>query len=504
MLYKTINRFEEKLGYTKFGALLTMSGKIYNAFIGYVTLVFIARLLSVNDFGVYTFFLSLVTFLVVISSAGSENTLLSIVSKRKEQGHNFFQQTITSILYLVVFFSSIVILLMLISQGVIDEVLNIKNYNEILLIVIWVVFFQSIIIYFRALNQSEFLFFKAVVPENIIRPTILLVLIIQTFIFKTSSLENISINYLLSFFLTAIIVVIWRRNTFRDIKIKDFSFDKETLRLSPQFMTIQLLTEASNFIPVFLIGIFLTSDFIGIFRAAQQTTILVSFILISVNMVFAPTIANLFNKNKLSELKSFYAKTTRWTFILGGYISIIVMLNSKFILGLFGSEYKEWNLLLVILSIGQLINASTGPSGYLLLMTNNQRFMIFFTLIQVFTVFLLAFLTVNLWGIYGIALSVSVGIVTLNVLQLIFVWRKLGIHPLSNQYLGVILTITLSVLIAWFGPINLANQSNFLNSIISSFIFSLIFLIIFLSLGLTKIERNRGLNMAKTIFIKHK
>lgn len=504
MLNKSINGFEKKLGRTKFGALLTMSGKVYSAFINYVTLVIIARLLSVDDFGVYTFFLSLVTFLVVIASAGSENILLSLVSKRKENGNYYFQQTILSVLSLVTLFSISVIIFLLLSQGKIEEIVNIANYREILLIVIWVVFFQTIIIYFRALNQAEFLFIKAIIPENFIRPSILIFLVILAYFIGISNLKIISISYLLSFFLTAVIVVIWKLDLFRRLNIREYSFDKEVLRLCPQFMSIQILNQASNFIPVFLMGIFLTSDTIGIFRASQQTTILVSFILISVNMVFAPTISNLFNKNKLNDLKAFYAKTTKWTFVLGGYISILVMLNSELILNLFGPEYKKWSMILIILAFGQLINASTGSSGYLLLMTSNQKYMIFLTSIQVITVAILSLFTINDWGVYGIALSVTVGIIILNVLQLFYVWWKLGIHPINTQYIGVIFTIVISALATWTFQRIFINQINIISSLIISIIFSAIFIPIFLRLGVNKIERNKGINILKSTFSRLK
>lgn len=504
MLNKAINGFEQKLGPTKFGALATMFGKVFSAFISYVTLVIIARLLSVDDFGIYSFFLSLVGFLVVIASAGSENILLSIVSKRKEKGNNYFQQTILSVLSLVILFSISVILFLLLSQRIIEEIVTITNYREILLIVIWVVFFQAIIIYFRALNQSEFLFIKAIVPENIIRPSILFLLVILGYFKGINDLKIMTISYSLSFFLTVVIVVKWKMDLFRGLNIREYWFDKEVFRLSPQFMSIQLLSQASNFIPVLLMSIFLTSDAIGIFRASQQTTILVSFVSISINMVFAPTISNLFNKNKLNELKAFYANTTKWTFVFGGYISILVMLNSEILLSLFGQEYKKWNMVLIILSFGQLINASTGSSGYLLLMTRNQKYMIFLTSIQVITVFILSLFTVNYLGVYGIAFSVTVGIILLNILTLFYVWWKLDIHPISTQYIGVIFTIIISTLATWIFQRIFVNQISIISSIISSIIFSAIFIVMFLRLGLNKIERKKGVNIIKSTLTRLK
>lgn len=498
------NRTQQKLGNNKFGVLLTLSGKIYSALINYIILVLIARLLTLDDFGVYSFFLSLVTFSVVISSAGSENILLSLVAKQKEKGSIYYHRTIISVFSLVTLSSMIVVTVLLLSQNIIGTLVNITQYSEILVIVTWVVLLQAVIIYFRALNQAEFLFVKAIIPENFIRPTILFLLVILSFVLGLSSLKVISFTFLLSFLVTAVLVVIWKIQTLKEISIKDYTFDKQVLRLSPQFMSVQLLNQASNFIPVFLMGIFLTSDAIGIFRASQQTSILVSFILISVNMVFAPTIASLYNKNKFKELKEFYTKTTRWTFVLGGYITLLVILNADLILHLFGPEYTKWSFVLIILAIGQLINASTGSSGYMLLMTKNQKYMIFFTILQFLFVVILSLFTVKYWGVYGIALSVATGNIFLNFLQVTYVWLILNIHPITKKYIGTLLTILASTSITICIQQFILNQNNILNSLISSFIFTIVFLAIFVKIGLSNEEKNYVASILRPIFIKIK
>lgn len=498
----SLNSIKKTIGNNKFGALLTVAGKIYSALLNYVILVLIARLLPLDDFGVYSFFLSLVTFSVVITSAGSENILLSLVSKQKDKGPIYYYRTIISTLILVTLFSMIVVTLLLLSQNTIGTLLNINQYSEILIIVIWVVFLQALIIYFRALNQAEFSFIKAIVPENFIRPTILFILVTISLVFGFSNLIIISYSFLLSFLVTAMFVVVWKIDIFKRCKIEGFIFDKEVIRLSPQFMSVQLFNSASNFIPVFIMGVFLTSDAIGIFRASQQTTILVSFILISVNMVFAPSIASLYNKKKKKELKEFYTKTTRWTLVLGGYITLLVILNADLILHLFGPEYTKWNFVLIILSIGQLINAATGSSGYMLLMTRNQKYMIFFTFLQLFTVVILSFLTVKDLGIYGIALSVATGNILLNLLQVTFVWKRLKIHPITKEYMGTILTIVVSVPITIGVQSFVLYQNNILNSLISSFIYTIVFVVIYIKIGLSEEEKKYAASLWSNISMK--
>jgi O-antigen/teichoic acid export membrane protein len=499
MAINVLTHLVNKMGNTSFGAILTMFGKVFSAFLNYLTLVIIARLLSVGDFGIYSFFLSFIAFITVIVSAGADNVLLSLVSKRKEKGTVYYYRTILSVFGLIISCSIVVILGLILTRNFMGTLINIPNYSGLLCIVIWVVFLQSMIIFFRALNQAEFNFVKAVLPENFIRPSILFVFICISLLIGYSSLKVISFGYLLSFLIAATIAFYWKRIFPKGCTVKVNSFDKEVLKLSPQFMVIQLLNQASDFIPIFIMGIFLSSNAIGILRASQQTTLLVSFILISVNMVFAPTISSLFNKNKLEDLKKFYAKTTKWIFVLGGYVTLLLIINAHIVLSLFGSAYKDWSMVLIILAIGQLINASTGSSGYLLLMTRNQRIMIFITFIQVVTVVVLSLVTVKIWGIYGIAFSVSFGIALLNLLQVIFVWVKLKVHSFTLQYIGIIITIVISTLFTWLIQLFISLSNNILQAIFSSIIFTLVFILSFIKLGLSKEEKRSGRKFVKSL-----
>ncbi|TFB14180.1 hypothetical protein E3U55_14115 [Filobacillus milosensis] len=499
MITKAIATIEKKIGKTKYGALLTLVGKLYSAFISYTTLVIIARLLSVNDFGVYTFFVSLISFLVVIGSAGSENTLLSLTSEKKNKSQKSFRNTIVSMFLIVIVVSSITIIILISSKNLVDNLVQISYYSDILIIMIWAVFFYALIKYFKALNQAEFQFNKAIIPENYIRPTLLFIFIVIIFLFDINNLINISISYVLSFFITSLVVLFWRRDVFLKKNIEYYSFDSSILKVSPYFMLIQLLNQLSNFIPVLIMGVFLTADSIGVFRASLQTTILVSFILASINMVFAPTISKLYSDSKLPQLKNFYIKTTKWTFAMGSWISVIVIMNAEFILNLFGPEYREWKWILIILTFGQLINSFTGSSGYLLLMTKNQKYMLYITFFQIITVITLSVLTVNYWGVYGIALSVTIGITVLNLLQLIFVYKKIYIHPYNINFIGLICSISFTLVIAFTIKFSYFSQQTLLNTVFLTTIITIIYFVLFFVFGLTKKEKRNGLYFIKNL-----
>jgi O-antigen/teichoic acid export membrane protein len=97
------------------------------------------------------------------------------------------------------------------------------------------------------------------------------------------------------------------------------------------------------------------------------------------------------------------------------------------ILGLvYGNYYREGAVVLALLSIGLLANVCAGSCGITLAYTGHQKMLMVIT-IAVSTATLIAMLaTVEPYGIVGVAMSRSAGLVVQNAIMLLVVKRKTG------------------------------------------------------------------------------
>ena len=98
------------------------------------------------------------------------------------------------------------------------------------------------------------------------------------------------------------------------------------------------------------------------------------------------------------------------------------------ILSLFGSEFQAGYQALVILTAGQIVNAMTGPVGFLLTMTGNQGAA---TRVEIASAALQVVLVITLlpiWGIEGAALGIAVATVVRNLVMFVVAWRLTGIR----------------------------------------------------------------------------
>ncbi|MEZ4485094.1 MAG: oligosaccharide flippase family protein [Syntrophotaleaceae bacterium] len=113
----------------------------------------------------------------------------------------------------------------------------------------------------------------------------------------------------------------------------------------------------------FFLGIWETSENIGVYNVAWRTSLLISFVLISVNSISGPKFAEFVQKNDIAALQCMAKKSSRlMTFCSLPLVLLFVFIPGK-VLSLFGPEFVQGAILLSILSIAQVFNVITGPSA---------------------------------------------------------------------------------------------------------------------------------------------
>lgn len=138
-------------------------------------------------------------------------------------------------------------------------------------------------------------------------------------------------------------------------------------------MLSSLMLYLLNWTDIFMLGFMRTSSEVGIYNLAYKLGSLGMLIIISMNVVLAPKISELYKLNKISELHLTIKKTTKVVTLLTIPIVVFLISFSEFILSVFGNSFVEGKTALVIIAVGVLLNVLTGNVDQILNMTNNQR-----------------------------------------------------------------------------------------------------------------------------------
>jgi O-antigen/teichoic acid export membrane protein len=179
---------------------------------------------------------------------------------------------------------------------------------------------------------------------------------------------------------------------------------------------------------IVMVGAILGAKEAGLYTAASKTALAVSLVLISVNAIAAPMFASLFAQQRMGELASLATRVANWVFWPTLGISILLAVAAKPVLALFGSGFSSASGILIVLLVGQLINAAAGSVGYLMTLTGHQREAAWvFGSVALVHVALNA-LAITAIGAIGAALATTISLSLWNVWLHSLVVRRLGIH----------------------------------------------------------------------------
>jgi O-antigen/teichoic acid export membrane protein len=179
---------------------------------------------------------------------------------------------------------------------------------------------------------------------------------------------------------------------------------------------------------ILIVGSMVSAAATGIYIAASRVAAIAGVIVTILDPVASPRVSAAYAEGNRRELRaialeySAISSAGSLTFVLA------MVIGGDFILGLFGTQFTQGTAIALVLLLGHLANALTGPSGVFLSMTGGEKisFRVSFWA-AAFYLLLLAIL-VPLMSAMGAAIAFAISTATKNVVQCVYVWRMVGIN----------------------------------------------------------------------------
>lgn len=191
---------------------------------------------------------------------------------------------------------------------------------------------------------------------------------------------------------------------------------------------VAILNHLMLWLPALILGYFLSPHDVGLFSAAQKISLFVSFILVAVNSLDTPKYAT---AKSAEDIKQVAAHSFKVLLYLTLPLSIIIISFSETILFLFGEEFKEAKVALVILVFGQVVNVMTGSVGVILSMTGNGEYLLRNVFVSLVICIVISFALIPSYGIVGASVACSCAISLQNIIGLFDVRRMLKKESLN-------------------------------------------------------------------------
>lgn len=188
-----------------------------------------------------------------------------------------------------------------------------------------------------------------------------------------------------------------------------------------------------------LIGFYINAREVGIYAIAMAIVAFVPVALQSVNQIFSPTIADLHGRGERELLERLFQTLTKWILAFTLPLATVVMVFSKPLMRIFGADFEAGWPILIVGTLGQLVNCGTGSVGYLLLMSGHQARLFKVQLWMTIMMVTLNIALIPRMGILGAAVAAALANFGTNAWSLREVGASLGVSPYNRSYLRLIL-----------------------------------------------------------------
>lgn len=222
--------------------------------------------------------------------------------------------------------------------------------------------------------------------------------------------------------------VLWRRSLPRSLSSTTPAIGWRRLLVTALPMYGAAMADVvMTFSDVLILGLFVGTTEVGIYTAAARTALLTRFLLLANSAVAAPRFAALHAANDQPGLARLALRSTLLTTVASVPVLLAFIVFPERILSLFGPQFEAGAQVLIILSVGQFVNAATGPVGYLLNMSGHHRIEGNIALLGALLGVALCFALIPFWGMAGAAAANAMATAACNLLRVYFAHSRLGI-----------------------------------------------------------------------------
>ena len=439
-----INRLKSKLSQDAnlkelvTGSAITFVLKMGGMSLGYIVVYMISRKNGADGVGYYSLINQLLLLLGVVATLGMNVSVLRYVGQYNNptdapQMRNLYARILTLIIPVSIVLG---LLVFLFAEQIAWFVFKNIDYTQAIEI-------TGIALPFFALNRVGVEFIRGLKKlkisefiRSILRPAVVAICLL---IYWSETIPNI---YIIYFFVLGVVLnsflsngAIWVHLLRLKAPEKRELSKKELVKVSTPMMVTAISSTLMGAVSLFLIEYFATTDKVGIYGVAFRISQLIAIVLIVVNTIAAPKFSELFWAKKMVELQRVIQQSAKMMFWAALFLSAAVILGSGWILKIFGSDFVEGQWTLIVLVLGQLVNAATGSVGLFLNMSGNQKILRNTALISLAIQCIIAVALIPNIGILGAAIASTISGSVWNLMCILYVHKKLN---LKTYYLPLI------------------------------------------------------------------
>jgi O-antigen/teichoic acid export membrane protein len=434
--------FQQNILFAAKGGSISFTGRVFEYATRFAFSVIVARALGAEQYGLYTLGLTIVPIASMLALLGLQTGVVAYLAPAIRQRD---ETRIWGIIQVCFGLPAVISILFGVLLFVLAEPIAILAFHEPQLIPILRI--VSLCIPLEAIGFIAYqiiISYKkpkySVFANNIVLPLAKLLLTAGFLVLGVKVLGVVTAHVIAS--ALALALMIYYVNKLFPLKRPLRAAKRNTRQLLRYSLPVHLgwvLNTIRGTLETLVLGIVGLTTGVGIFAVAGRLGSLGTMFFLAVGNISTPIIADFHSRGEIGQLKKLYQTTTKWMVMFNFPLFLTLVIFSKPLLSIFGSDFTYGSMALIIIAIGNLVYTGTGLGANILDMTNhtkvnsaNSAFLVIVTITS-------DLLLIPRWGVIGAAAASAFSTVIVNVVCLIEVYVLLKMQPYELTMLKPIL-----------------------------------------------------------------
>ncbi len=431
--------FRQHIGHVSRQSSVYFSGRMFALAAGYFFKIYLTRELGAEALGTYALGLTIIGSLGIFNAFGLSRSATRFVSAYRATGQYELLRGLLVRSILMLFFTNLLFVPILLLAG---QVIAVRIYHAPALSgYLWIF---AALMCFGTFNT----FFARVLAgyKEVARSTVLTTFL-GTPLMMLCTIAFVALGWGLRGYLIAqatadgivfllLIGTVWKLTP---PKTRSYSgplpaLERRVISFSATVLAMEFLGFLILHTDKIFLGFYLNPRQVGIYALAAGMAALVPVILQSVNQIFSPIISDLHSRYECQMMGRMFQTLTKWIFGFTFPLAATMVVFAKPLMRIFGPEFEAGWSVLVVGTVGQLVNCAVGSSGSLLLMSGNEKHLLKIQAVTAAVTIALDLTLIHPFGILGAAVAAATTNVLVNLWYLKGAYDQLHLLPYNRSY----------------------------------------------------------------------
>jgi len=386
----------------------------------YPMAILVSRSLGAQGYGIYGVVTAGAALLMVLATIGSDQMLVKNIACRYEKDKNSISKPISVTVALSLITTSLIILTLLITYFITTDIVWLYILMLIPLMMVRKIFISIA----RGMDRSV----QAKFSEDIIQPAVCLLIISMNYFYWKVELWVIISALAFSYVVSCIYSTYLLRDQWH-LLFSKFNFDeaKYWTILAVPFLGMAISNSIMTYADRVMLALLHSYSEAGLYLVAARNASLVMVCFGCMQFIMNPKVASIDSQDK-DKIQSIALLHVTLLVVFGTVTTLILLFFSDFILSLFGKEFSDAKMAMIILIMFYYVMFFGGAPVQYLFMTGHEKVGIKIILASLVLNLLLNTLLIPIYGAVGAAVATGLSLLFKTILGSIIFYRKIGVN----------------------------------------------------------------------------